>query len=177
MPLKKCKRLCDYLIWGSTTLSHWALPGGSSLGNTKIIENTKMVKEMRQSTRTHTYTHARLMKSKRNIYKKSVQKKTSDPNQRSPEKGGKENEKEQKDSTREVSILFFFFQSARTSTNHCCCVGRGKKNKAKLCIFCFPGGNLVLGLSKQGNTSKRNQEREKLTISCIIGSQAGWLYV
>lgn len=67
---KKCKRLCDYLIWGSTTLSHWALPGGSSLGNTKIIENTKMVKEMRQSTRTHTYTHARLMKSKRNIYKK-----------------------------------------------------------------------------------------------------------
>lgn len=69
---KKCKRLCDYLIWGSTTLSHWALPGGSSLGNTKIIENTKMVKEMRQSTRTHTYTHARLMKSKRNIYKKKV---------------------------------------------------------------------------------------------------------
>lgn len=160
MPLKEKKErkgyVCDYLIWGSTTLSHWALPGGSSLGNTKIIENTKMVKEMRQSTRTHTYTHARLMKSKKKIIK--VQKKTSDPNRRSPEKGreGKRKKEQKRLHQRGFPFFFSFFQRVHTLPTTTAAEGE-KINKAKLCIFrLLLGGHLTLGLS-QARQCKRKK--------------------
>lgn len=116
---------------------------------------------MRQSTRTHTYTRTLNEKQKKNH--KSVQKKTSDRNWRSPEKGGQGKRKRTERLPPERFPFFSIFQSADTSHNHCCIASERKRKEiteAKMCTAFPPGGHLALGLSKQANMSRRNEERK-----------------